>query len=104
MKLFKWMPVSQLVKKKDLNKRRLFEEESSRNSFGMDEDSNMSNLSNASDSQDGLTGQTNTPTQDKEGNHYRYFFISPVIYLNLSPFLFSLLTRVCTRLTDFELF
>jgi hypothetical protein len=30
----------------------------------------MSNLSNASDSQDGLTGQTNTPTQDKEGNHY----------------------------------
>ncbi len=61
------MPVSQLVKKKDLNKRRLFEEESSRNSFGMDEDSNMSNLSNASDSQDGLTGQTNTPTQDKEG-------------------------------------
>ena len=66
MKLFKWMPVSQLVKKKDLNKRRLFEEDSSRNSFGMDEDSNMSNLSNASDSQDG-SAQANVQTQDKEG-------------------------------------
>jgi hypothetical protein len=66
MKLFKWMPVSQLVKKKDLNKRRLFEEDSSRNSFGMDEDSNMSNMSNASDSQDGLA-VTHAQSQDKEG-------------------------------------
>ena len=67
MKLFKWMPVSQLVKKKDLNKRRLFEDDSSRNSFGMDEDSNMSNISNASDSQDGST-QNSVQTQEKEGD------------------------------------
>jgi hypothetical protein len=86
MKLFKWMPVSQLVKKKDLNKRRLFEEESSRNSFGMDEDSNMSNLSNASDSQDGLTGQTNTPTQDKEGNHYFFYFTCDIFKFVSVPF------------------
>ena len=63
------MPVSQLVKKKDLNKRRLFEDDSSRNSFGMDEDSNMSNISNASDSQDGST-QNSVQTQEKEGDRF----------------------------------
>jgi hypothetical protein len=92
MKLLKWMPVSQLVKKKDLNKRRLFEDESSRNSFGMDEDSNMSNVSNASDSQDGIA-QNNVQAQDKEGTIlilYRYcWLIDEPAICPIRPFLLS---------------
>jgi len=53
MKILKWVPVSQQSQKsKDINRRRLFDEDS-RASLGMDEDSNMSNISTASDSMDG---------------------------------------------------
>ena len=58
MKQFKWIPVSQLIKEKKPEKKRLFNgvgdaDENSRTSLGMDEDSNMSNMSTASDSLDG---------------------------------------------------
>ena len=50
MKQFKWIPVSQLIKEKKPEKKRLFNgvgdaDENSRTSLGMDEDSNMSNMS-----------------------------------------------------------
>jgi len=77
MKIFKWVPGSQLVKKSNkepLNRKRLFEDENSRNSLGMDEDSNMSVASTASDSQDGSQQQTPSVTNsqnqstEKEGS------------------------------------
>ena len=64
MKIFKWVPVSKLVKqsnKEPLNRRKLFDDENSRNSLGMDEDSNMSVVSTASDSQDGSAAVQQTP-------------------------------------------
>lgn len=78
MKIFKWVPGSQLVKKSNkepLNRKRLFDDENSRNSLGMDEDSNMSVASTASDSQDGSQQQTPSATNaqnqsgEKEGGY-----------------------------------
>jgi len=75
MKIFKWVPGSQLIKKSNkepLNRKRLFEDENSQTSLGMDEDSNMSVASNASDSQDAtsLSQPPNPPTEntEKEGS------------------------------------
>lgn len=71
MKIFKWVPGSQLVKKSNkepLNRKRLFEDENSRNSLGMDEDSNMSVASTASDSQDGSQQQTPSVTNSQNQN------------------------------------
>lgn len=75
MKVFKWMPVNQIKKAQpNLNRRRLFENEDSRGSLGMDEDSNMSVASNASDSQDNsnmaasqTASATQTPSKETEG-------------------------------------
>ena len=49
--------------------KRLFEDDNSRNSLGMDEDSNMSVASNASDSQDAtnLNQTSNTQNTEKDG-------------------------------------
>ena len=71
MKQFKWVPVSQLVKRNMENRepkqRRLFNEDvDSRNSLPMDEDSNISNASTASDSQDGLTQTQPQPVPEKK--------------------------------------
>lgn len=78
MKQFKWMAVSQLIKKKEEQprQRRLFGEDGdSRASLGMDEDSNMSNISAASDSMDGLT-QLQAPEKKEETGAKRMTMVS----------------------------
>ena len=53
MKIFKWVPSSNLIKqnKDHLNRRKLFDDDCANGNLGMDEDSNMSAASTASDSQ-----------------------------------------------------
>jgi len=79
MKQFKWVPVSQLIKKKieQPKQRRLFtaDDGDSRASLGMDEDSNMSNVSTASDSMDGLT-QLQAPEKKEEPGVKRMTLVS----------------------------
>jgi len=61
MKIFKWVPSSNLIKqnKDHLNRRKLFDDDCANGNLGMDEDSNMSAASTASDSQDGSQQQQN---------------------------------------------
>jgi len=70
MKQFKWIPVSQLIKTKKPEKKRLFngtgDDENSRTSLGMDEDSNMSNMSTASDSLDGPPALTSVAKNETD--------------------------------------
>ena len=85
MKQFKWIPVSDLIKTKKPDRKKLFngageEGENSRTSLGMDEDSNMSNISTASDSLDGpptLTTLTKPETSSDDGGTKRTTITAP---------------------------